>query len=124
MAHFAQLDENNTVLQVIVVSNTEITNEFGLESEQLGVQFCQQIFGQDTRWVQTSYNNKFRANYATIGGRYDPDKDVFIPKQPFPSWILNTTFYQWEAPVPKPADGNKHLWSEEKLTWIPIAPVE
>lgn len=124
MAHFAQINEDNIVLQIIVVANKEITNQDGLESEQLGIQFCQQLFGENTRWVQTSYNNKFRANYATIGGKYDSDRDVFIPQSPFPSWVLNTTFYQWEAPVPKPEDGKKHYWSEEELKWIEFATVE
>ena len=77
MAHFAQLDENNVVTQVIVVHNNELVDN-GVEREELGVAFCQSLFGADTRWVQTSYNGNIRGVYAGIGYTYDPDKDVFV----------------------------------------------
>jgi len=77
MAHFAQLDENNVVTQVIVVSNDELMDN-GMESEAKGVAFCQSLFGADTRWVQTSYNAKFRGVYAGIEYTYDAEKDVFV----------------------------------------------
>lgn len=77
MAHFAQLDENNVVTQVIVVSNDELMDN-GVESEAKGIAFCQSLFGADTRWVQTSYNAKFRGVYAGIGFTYDAGKDVFV----------------------------------------------
>jgi hypothetical protein len=88
MSHFAQLDENNTVLQVIVVNNTElavystVTNNGYIEeiqtlSELKGIEFCQSLYGPDTNWRQTSYNNKFRGKYAAIGDVYDADADVF-----------------------------------------------
>ena len=77
MAHFAQLDENNVVTQVIVVNNDELMDN-GVESEAKGIAFCQSLFGADTRWVQTSYNSKFRDVYAGIGYTYDADKDVFV----------------------------------------------
>lgn len=90
MAHFAQLDENNVVLRVIVVHNNELVankqtsvNEDGsiavsvIESEDRGVAFCQSLFGADTRWVQTSYNNSFRGKYAAIGDVYDADAGEF-----------------------------------------------
>jgi hypothetical protein len=77
MAHFAQLDENNVVTQVIVVSNDELMDN-GMESEAKGIAFCQSLFGADTRWVQTSYNDKLRGVYAGIGYTYDADKDVFV----------------------------------------------
>jgi hypothetical protein len=79
MAHFAQLDENNVVLQVIVVNNVVIQNLSFPESEPVGVEFCQSLYGTDTVWKQTSYNAKFRSNYAVIGGKYDPTKDEFCP---------------------------------------------
>lgn len=91
MAHFAQLDDNNTVLQVIVVHNNELVsskqtsvNEDGtiavsvIESEDAGIAFCQSIFGADTRWAQTSYNGNFRGKYAGIGDVYDADAGVFF----------------------------------------------
>lgn len=77
MAHFAQLDENNVVTQVIVVHNNELVDN-GVEREELGVAFCQSLFGADTRWVQTSYNGSIRGVYAGVGYTYDPDKDVFV----------------------------------------------
>jgi len=77
MAHFAQLDENNVVLQVIVVNNDELMDGTD-ENEAKGIAFCQSLFGADTRWVQTSYNANFRGIYAGIGYTYDPVKDEFV----------------------------------------------
>lgn len=76
MAHFAQLDENNVVMQVIVVNNTELLDESGQESEAKGIAFCQSLFGGT--WKQTSYNANFRGKYAGVGDQYDPVKDEFI----------------------------------------------
>lgn len=75
MAHFAQLDENNVVLQVIVVHNNDLIDENGIEQEQLGIEFCQNLFGGI--WKQTSYNGNFRGSYAGIGYIYNPLLDVF-----------------------------------------------
>jgi len=83
MAHFAQLDENNVVLQVIVVNNAELLDESGQELEAKGIAFCQSLFGADTRWVQTSYSNKFREKYAGIGDFYSEDYDAFIAPETF-----------------------------------------
>jgi hypothetical protein len=77
MAHFAKLDENNVVTQVIVVINNELMDN-GVESEQKGIDFCKSLFGADTRWVQTSYNASFRGLYAGIGYTYDAANDVFV----------------------------------------------
>lgn len=81
MAHFAQLDDNNLVMQVIVIDNSSILDELGKESEALGIQICKSIFGENTKWLQTSYNNKFRGVYAGIGFTYNPELDIFI--QPY-----------------------------------------
>ena len=78
MAHFANLDENNKVIQVIVVSNNDIVDENGEENEEIGIQFCRMIQGQNTNWKQTSYNNNFRGRYAGIGMYYDEINDEFI----------------------------------------------
>lgn len=78
MAHFAELDANNIVLRVLVVSNDDITDENGQEQEHLGISFMQGLLGPDTRWVQTSYNGNFRGKYAGIGDTYDPVADVFV----------------------------------------------
>jgi hypothetical protein len=98
MAHFAQLDENNIVVQVIVVNDDVIQNLSFPESEPIGVFFCQSLFGADTRWVQTSYNNSFRCMYAGIGNTYRTDLDAFIRPQPFPSWLLNEKTGEWFDP--------------------------
>lgn len=81
MAHFAELDENNIVLRVIVVSNSDMKDQWGREREAIGVAFCQGLFGENTRWVQTSYNAKMRGKYAGVGDRYDPVKDIFEPSE-------------------------------------------
>lgn len=96
MAHFAELDNNNIVTRVIVVSNDDIIDENGNESEEIGKQFCLQ-FG-DGPWVQTSYNAKFRKNYAGIGSIYDPVRDAFISSQPFPDWVFDEETCRWRPP--------------------------
>jgi hypothetical protein len=115
MAHFAQLDESNTVLQVIVVANEELILD-GAESETKGVIFCKSLFGEDTKWVQTSYNGNIRKNYAGIGYTYDPIADHFHAPQPYSSWILNSEA-QWVSPVPMPTDGKPYSWNEETQSW-------
>lgn len=79
MAHFAELDENNVVQRVIVVKNTELIDEDGNESEAKGIAFCKSVFGENTRWVQTSYNRSFRETYAGIGYTYNVSQDKFVP---------------------------------------------
>ena len=97
MAHFAQIDENNMVIQIIVVHNNELIDENGVEQENLGVQFCQNLLGGN--WKQTSYNGNFRKNYAGVGYAYDAQRDAFIPPQPSPSWVLEEETCQWTEPV-------------------------
>ena len=115
MAHFAQLDNNNTVLQVIVVDNTDILDEAGNESEDLGIQFCQSLFGGN--WKQCSYNLTFRKNFPGPGYIYDATRDAFIDNfQPFPSWTFSEDTCRYEPPVPHPEDG-QYEWDEETLNW-------
>lgn len=118
MAHFAQLDENNVVIQVIVVANNELLLD-GVESEAKGVIFCKSLFGEDTNWVQTSYNATIRKNYAGIGFSYNAIHDVFTTPQPFPSWLLDEN-YDWQAPISKPELGD-WCWNESQFEWV-IAP--
>ncbi len=118
MAHFAQLDENNVVLQVIVVHNNELLDN-GVESEAKGIAFCESLF-PGTNWAQTSYNANIRKNYAGIGFTYDAQRDAFIPPQPYPSWVLNETTCQWEAPVPYPQDGKRYVWDEATVSWVEV----
>lgn len=118
MAHFAQLDENNVVTQVIVVHNNELMDN-GDESEVKGIAFCQSLF-PGTNWKQTSYNANMRKNYAGIGFTFDAGRDAFIPPQPFSSWVLNEQTYRWDAPVPYPQDGKNYRWDEPTVSWIQI----
>ena len=122
MAHFAELDQNSTVLQVIVVNNSDVNNLPFPESEPVGIAFCQSLLGPDTRWAQTSYNANFRYNYAGIGYTFDPTpttNGAFIPPKPYPSWLLNTNTFQWEPPVPYPNDGGFYTWDEATQSWVP-----
>ena len=114
MAHFAELDENNVVKQVIVVNNVELLDD-GIESEAKGIAFCQSLFGGV--WLQTSYHGNIRKNYAGIGFTYDPDRDAFIAPKPFNSWILNEDNCKWEPPVPYPSDGKDYSWNEDTQSW-------
>jgi hypothetical protein len=117
MAHFSQLDTNNIVTNVIVINNNELLDQDGNEIEQKGIDFCKTLFGQDTKWVQTSYNGNFRKNYAGIGYAYDKTLDAFIPPKPYNSWLLDETIAQWKAPVDYPTDDKRYTWNEETLAW-------
>lgn len=123
MAHFVELDENNIVKRVLVVNNSDILDQNGQEQESVGVAFLQRLFGENTIWKQTSYNNNIRNKYAGMGDTYREDLDVFIPPSPYPSWTLNETTFQWDPPVPKPDDIitettiTTYVWNEDTLTW-------
>lgn len=121
MAHFAQINENNLVLQVIVIDNSVVEDLPFPESEPIGVAFCQELFGTDTNWVQTSYNASFRYNYAGTNYVFDSTPTpygVFISPKPYPSWLLNTETYKWQAPVPYPNDGKSYYWDEQAQEWV------
>jgi hypothetical protein len=117
MAYFAQLDENNIVLQVIAVHNNELLDN-GVESENKGISFCQSLFGDNIVWKQTSYNETFRKNYAGIGYTYDAGRDAFISPKPYSSWILDEATCKWVAPIPRPTDNKNYYWDETTVSWI------
>lgn len=119
MAHFAKLDSNNIVTQVVVVNNDVLLKADNTESELKGKQFLNSLFGQ-AEWVQTSYNGNFRKKYAGIGDTYDETNNVFIAPQPFASWSLDENF-DWQSPIPYPTDGQLYQWNEETRTWDLIA---
>jgi len=119
MAHFAQLDDNNVVTQVIVVSNNDCLIG-GVESEEVGIVFCKTLFGVTTKWRQTSYNANIRKNYAGIGFTYDVNRDAFIAPKPYASWVLNETTCQWSAPTPMPTDGKDYQWDEATTAWVEV----
>lgn len=122
MAHFAELDENNVVLQVIVVHNNELLDDEGQENEAKGVEFCNSLFGH-TNWIQTSYNANMRKQFAGIGYTYDDVNDVFVSPQPYPSWSLDEN-HDWQAPIPMPEDDKEYIWNEETQSWDEIATEE
>jgi hypothetical protein len=127
MAHFAQLDTTNKVINVIVINNDDILDENGIENEAIGIQKCKFLFGQNSNWAQTSYNNNMRVRYAGIGFTYDETLDAFIQPKPYPSWIINEETVTWEAPVPMPTDAPEesyYQWNEELVNWELITPPE
>jgi len=119
MAHFAQLDENNVVLQVIVVDNKDTADANGVEKEHIGAAFCEKLLGGT--WKQTSYNGNIRKHYAGIGYKYHADIDAFVAPKPYASWVLNNTTAVYEAPVAKPAtelpQGKQYSWNESTTSW-------
>ena len=119
MAHFAKLDENNIVTDVVVVNN-EVIDDNGVESEAKGVEFLRTLFKEPTaNWKQTSYNKTIRANFAGPGFTYDPSNDVFVGIKPsgFDSWGLNTSTWMYEAPVAHPNDARSYTWNEGNGSW-------
>ena len=115
MAHYAKLNNDSIVEQVIVISNAdEMLN--GIEDESAGIAFCQRLTGHQN-WKKTSYNNNIRKRYAGIGYRYDPQSDAFIAPQPFASWTIDEN-QQWVAATPMPNDGKTYSWSEAELNWV------
>jgi hypothetical protein len=119
MANFAQL-ENNKVVQVICVHNNELLDENGVESEEKGIVFCKNIFGENTVWKQTSYNNNIRKNFAGIGYTYDKIRDAFIPPKAYLSMIFDEQTCTWIFPVPYPTDNKVYEWDEITTSWIEI----
>lgn len=110
MAHYAFLDENNVVTEVITgIHETELIE--GLDTETWYGNFRGQVC------KRTSYNNTIRKNYAGIGYTYDEERDAFIPLKPYQSWILNEDTCQWEPPIAYPEDENIYSWNEETTSW-------
>ena len=108
MAHFAEINESNEVIRVLVVDNSQ---------EHRGQEFLAVDLKLGGTWIQTSYNNNFRKNFAAIGGTYDPIKDIFISEKLFPSWVLDENG-DWQAPVSAPDDGKFYTWDEENTKWV------
>ena len=114
MAHFAEIIDG-IVARVIVVDNAD-TALNGVEDGAIGAAFCHALLGGT--WVQTSYNNNIRKNYAGIGYAYDTVLDAFIAPKPYPSWVLDEDTCRWTAPVPMPAEGGPWQWDEATLSWV------
>ena len=123
MSHFAQINSDNIVTQVIVIEQQTLNSG---------------MWGDPNSWIQTSYNTRggvhygadgqpdggipLRKNYAGVGFTYDRSRDAFIPPQPFPSWVLNEDTCLWSAPVPYPTDGQQYTWDEATLNWLAVVP--
>jgi hypothetical protein len=144
MASFAKIGLNNKVIEVLSVHNNELLDSNGVEQEINGIDFLTKLTGWAI-WKQTSYNTKanthklgknpFRKNFAGIGYTYDEDRDAFIPKKPYNSWILNEQTCNWESPIPMPSTPkldqngqeikdqdnfvvyNQYQWNEQNLNW-------
>ena len=126
MASFAKIGLNNKVIEVLSVVNEVIHDSNGVEQEVIGIDFLTKLTGYPV-WKQTSYNTHggvhnnggtpLRKNHAGIGMTYDEDRDAFIPKKPFNSWILNEDTCLWESPIPYPQDNNKYKWNEQNQSW-------
>jgi hypothetical protein len=109
MAHFAEIDENNVVVRVLTIDNS---------LEHRGADFLSNDLGLGGTWIQTSYNDNFRKQFAGIDFTYDPVNDLFIQPQPYLSWSLDDNF-DWQPPTPMPTTG-KFYWSEKDLEWVEI----
>jgi len=126
MASFAKIGLNNKVIEVLSVVNDVLHDANGVEQEVIGIDFLTKLTGYPI-WKQTSYNTHggvhnnngtpLRKNHAGIGYTYDEDRDAFIPKKPFNSWILNEQTCLWNAPVTKPNDEKSYNWNEQTLSW-------
>ena len=126
MASFAKIGLNNKVIEVLSVVNEVLHDSNGIEQEIIGIDFLTKLTGYPV-WKQTSYNTHggvhdnggtpLRKNHAGIGYTYDEERDAFIPKKPFNSWVLNETTCLWESPVAHPNDGQQYNWNEQNQTW-------
>jgi hypothetical protein len=138
MGSFVKLNNENYVIQGVSLVN-EIFIVNNVEIEQIGIDFLNNLYNTNDRWLKTSYNTRgnihyqadnntpsldqskaFRKNYAGIGYYYDSIRDAFIPPKPFPSWTLNEQSCLWESPIPYPNDSKIYTWNEEIGIWEEI----
>ncbi len=110
MAHFARIDENNIVQEILVVPD---------EQQHRGNDYLSVDLGLGGRWIQTSYNGNIRKMFAGIGYSYNEELDIFLPPKPFNSWVLNETKGEWEAPIERPVVSTDKvaIWDEDSLSW-------
>jgi hypothetical protein len=123
MAHYAFLNTNNIVTEVIVGVDENIIKT-NTDGSQVGgsSEAWEQYYGNIKHQVckRTSYNGNYRKNYAGIGFTYDNERDAFIPLKPFESWVLDEDTCQWTAPIPMPGDGKDYSWFEPNQQWIEV----
>ena len=113
MSHWAEVDENNVVIRVLVGDNDDPNSDEGYQwlVDNLG-----------GTWIKTSYNGNIRKNFAGIDYTYNQELDAFIAPKPFPSWILDEETCRWNSPVEKPQDNNRYIWDEDTVSWKKIDP--
>ena len=134
MAHFAELDSDNVVQQVIVVSDKNTSDSDGNEVEAIGIAYCKSIYGSDTIWKQCSYTMKKRGIYPSAGSLFNSEMDIFHLPAPYPSWVLQSDA-RWEAPISAPElteeqeeQGASYAWSEKAYEadntkgWVLVIP--
>lgn len=131
MAHFAEIDENNIIIQVLVVPD---------EQEHRGHEYLSVDLSLGGTWLKCSYNTRggvhydpetnkpsgdqskaFRKNYPGIGFSYNEELDAFIPPKPFPSWVLSHHTYDWKAPIAPPSEDEPYIWNEDTLSWVLVS---
>lgn len=128
MANFAKLDENNVVVQIVVVNNNVLLDSNNVEQESLGIEFLKNLYNEpNAKWVQTSYNTRLgvnsqggqplRLNYAQLGGTYDPERNIFIGRKPYSTYIVDYSTGTWNPPVPYPSILTFTNENNEELPW-------
>ena len=142
MAHFAKISETNEVLSVLTVDDKDVLNADGVEEESVGQAYLEKHNNWPAeKWIQTSYNTQggahkdggtpLRGNYAGIGYTWDEDNNIFYPKKPYASWVLNTTTASWHSPIGDAPDDltdeekaarTSYVWNEGTGAWDKITP--
>lgn len=117
MIHFAQIGLNSKVISVVAIQNDIITDADGNEREDLGIDYLANLSGWHI-WKRTWKDGSQRKRFAGKGYIYDEDNDVFMPPKPFTSWLIDTTTYNWKAPVEYPTDGEYYVWNDTNQSWI------
>jgi len=123
MAHFAKLNSENIVTQVLVLSNDVLRDSNNIEQEALGIEFLTKMTNHSL-WKQTSYNSNFRKRFAGVGHTYDPQRDAFIPPKEFPSFIFNEEACMFKAPITRPNNLDYQgisinlIWDEDNIRWL------
>ncbi len=126
MAHFAEVNSYGLVLRVVVIDNNDVNANGGDQSAGAEEAVKKIVpFTTGNRWVQTSYNGKFRYRFAGTGYYYDEERDVFRSLNPeYPSWIYNEEIHDWIPPIPVPThsafNNSTWIWKEENLQWVPV----
>jgi hypothetical protein len=117
MAHFAEIDENNTVLRVIVVNNEALDEN---NEEASGIYFLKELFGNETNWVQASHSGRIRKRFPSEGYTYNTEFDAFVPPKLYDSWTFDSIACAYAPPIPFPENISSYIWDEPTLSWIQV----